>query len=83
MSNRADLTLSVGELPETYRALVELEATSAFSTQPDLWFADLRPDLLPQDLINRIHAAKTYRAAHPLTRKTKTAPAKPQQLSLF
>ncbi|HRH45181.1 MAG TPA: phosphoadenosine phosphosulfate reductase family protein [Pyrinomonadaceae bacterium] len=55
---------------QIYRRLVELEARSTFSFQPNKWLADVAPELLPSDLIERIKVAKTNAAERQLAFKS-------------
>lgn len=41
-----------------YVEMVELEAQSTYAFQGNRWLADLRPDLLPADLVSRVAGAK-------------------------
>ncbi|MCI0393252.1 MAG: phosphoadenosine phosphosulfate reductase family protein [Acidobacteria bacterium] len=43
---------------DSYRRVVDLEITSAFSFQPSRWLGDVRPDLLSQQQVEDVEAAK-------------------------
>jgi len=80
LASKSDLLNGIDYHPEYYRQLVDLELASGFSFRPGLWLADLRPDLLSDDLRARA-AARTQRVSTP-----PAAPIRPIQLrfeSLF
>jgi len=74
LASKADLLNGIEYHPEYYRQLVALELASGFSFRPGLWLADLRPDLLSDDLRARA-AARTPRVSTP-----PAAPIRPIQL---
>ncbi len=64
MSSAADLLAAAGceDNHEVYRLLVELEAESGFGFQGNRWLVDVAPQLLNEDLVERIARAKVVNA---------------------
>jgi hypothetical protein len=60
MASRGDLVASAAcpDNQATYRALVQLEATSTFSFQSGGWLGDIAPDLLSQEQRGALAQAK-------------------------
>jgi hypothetical protein len=60
MSSGSDMLAAAGckDNHEAYRLLAELEAESAYGFQGNRWLADVAPQLLGDDLIERIKGAK-------------------------
>ena len=44
--------------PDTYREYCRIEAVTGYSFRKDFWLSDVKPDLLPQDILNAVHAHK-------------------------
>ncbi|GAB4530264.1 MAG: hypothetical protein OHK0046_50710 [Anaerolineae bacterium] len=44
--------------PDTYREYCRIEAVTGYSFRKDLWLSDVKPDLLPPDILNAVHAHK-------------------------
>ena len=61
MSSGPDMRAST-DCPDNhqiYREMVELEATSTFAFQSNKWLADVRPDLLGEELVMKVARAKS------------------------
>lgn len=60
LSSRADLlaSASCADNHDAYRHLVGIEALTGFSFQPKKWLGDLRPELLGEDLRERLEKGK-------------------------
>jgi len=44
--------------PDTYREYCRIEAVTGYSFRKDFWLSDVKPDLLPPDILNAVHAHK-------------------------
>ena len=44
--------------PDTYREYCRIEAVTGYSFRKDFWLSDVKPDLLPQDILDAVHAHK-------------------------
>lgn len=44
--------------PETYREYCRIEAITGYSFRKDFWLSDLKPEILPQDIVNAVRAHK-------------------------
>jgi hypothetical protein len=43
---------------DTYREYCRIEAVTGYSFRKDFWLSDVKPDLLPPDILNAVHAHK-------------------------
>ncbi|MEO1669110.1 MAG: phosphoadenosine phosphosulfate reductase family protein, partial [Chloroflexota bacterium] len=44
--------------PDTYREYCRIEAVTGYSFRKDFWLSDVKPGLLPSDILNAVHAHK-------------------------
>jgi hypothetical protein len=44
--------------PDTYREYCRIEAVTGYSFRKDFWLSDVKPDLLPSDILNAVYAHK-------------------------
>ena len=44
--------------PDTYREYCRIEAVTGYSFRKDFWLSDVKPDLLPPDILNAVYAHK-------------------------
>lgn len=79
LASRADLLNGIDLQPDYYRKLVDLELQSGFSFRQGLWLADLRPDLLTNEQLERFRQLR-YSAIARLS-SVHSALSKPVQLA--
>lgn len=79
LAGKNDLLNGIHFHPDYYRKLVDLELQSGFSFRQGLWLADLRPDLLTDEQVERFKHLRGSAAPHP--RPGRTALSAPVQLA--
>ena len=53
-----DLVNGAVHNPDTYRDYCRIEAVTGYSFRKDFWLSDLKPELLPQETLDAVHAHK-------------------------
>lgn len=79
LASKNDLLNGIHFHPDYYRHLVDLELQSGFSFRQGLWLADLRPDLLTDEQVERFGHLRGSTTPHP--RSEGTVVSAPVQLA--
>ena len=58
LANLNDLINGAVHNPDTYREYCRIEAVTGYSFRKDFWLSDVKPDLLPSDILNAVHTHK-------------------------